>query len=281
MMSRNKPAFVFIHGAWHGAATWRRIIPRLQERGYTARALDLPGAGVHARSPATYEKRPLDNAAFAVEPSPNADVSQEERTRSVISLIEEMDGPVVLVGHSLGGLTVSAVAEVVPDRLCALVYLAAFLLPPGMTAAAMIQHGTMGRAVVPSLFRADPAGVGALRIDPRSDDPTYLEQVKTAFYADMSVNDFTQMLASLHCDEPAEVILQPSPVTASGFGQVQRHYIRCLEDRAIPIEGQDFMVAALDGAIGGETQLHTIASSHSPFYSQPDALVDVLADIAR
>jgi pimeloyl-ACP methyl ester carboxylesterase len=61
-------------------------------------------------------------------------VSQGDRTRAVVALIEKVareddDRPVVLVGHSLGGLTVSAVVEAIPERVCAVVYLAAFLLP--------------------------------------------------------------------------------------------------------------------------------------------------------
>lgn len=279
-MPHTKPAFLFIHGAWHGAATWRRVIPLLQESGYRALALDLPGAGAHAKSPAAYYERPLDREAFATQLSPNAGVSQAERTRAVVSLIEEIGEPVILVGHSLGGLTISAVAEEVPDLVRALVYLAAFLVPPGMPAIAMIQHETMASSIVPSLFQGDPAVIGALRLDPRTDDPLYRAQVKAAFYGDVSEADFDQALASLHSDEPAGVGMQPSSITAARFGRVPRHYIRCLEDRAIPITGQDFMIAAVDGVIGGETYQHTMTTSHSPFYSKPEALVDILTSIA-
>ena len=41
------------------------------------------------------------------------------------------------------------------------------------------------------------------------------------------------------------------------------------EDRAIPVSGQDFMIAAVDGALGGQTSTHMLAARHSPFYSQP------------
>jgi pimeloyl-ACP methyl ester carboxylesterase len=45
------PAFVFVHGAWHDAATWRLVTPLLQARGNVVRASDLPGAGRNARAP--------------------------------------------------------------------------------------------------------------------------------------------------------------------------------------------------------------------------------------
>ena len=82
-MSQVNPAFVFVHGAWHDAATWRLVTPLLEARGYVARALDLPGAGRNAKAPRSYGRRPLDPAAFAIERSPNAEVSQQDRTREV------------------------------------------------------------------------------------------------------------------------------------------------------------------------------------------------------
>ena len=116
-----RPAFVFVHSAWLSAATWQKLIPLLEARGYVARALDLPGAGANAKAPSSYDRRPLDAAAFASEPSPNASVTQEDRTRAVIALVEDTrrqtGAPIVLVGHSLGGLTVTAVAETIPEQL--------------------------------------------------------------------------------------------------------------------------------------------------------------------
>jgi pimeloyl-ACP methyl ester carboxylesterase len=165
-MSGAKPAFVFVHGAWHSAAAWHELIPLLDARGHVARALDLPGAGANAKAPSSYDRRPLDPAAFASEFSPNAGVSQEDRTRAVVNFVEETNrqtgAPVVLVGHSLGSLTVTAVAEAIPERLHAVVYLCAFLIPPGMSASAISQHPSMRASLVPTLLKANPMEVGAI-----------------------------------------------------------------------------------------------------------------------
>ncbi|MFI0849166.1 hypothetical protein ACH196_34835, partial [Mesorhizobium sp. IMUNJ23232] len=64
------------------------------------------------------------------------------------------------------------------------------------------------------------------------------------------------------------------------FGSVPRHYIRTTQDRAVPLTGQDHMIAAVDGTIGGTTITHTMESSHSPFLSQPAALSRILLDIS-
>src|SRR5262249_11496128 len=106
-MSDTKPAFVFVHGGWVGGGIWQPVIRLLEERDYVGRALDLPGCGVHAKSPQAYSRRPLNAEAFATEPSPVADVTQEERTAAVVAFVEDTarktGGPVVLVAQSLGG----------------------------------------------------------------------------------------------------------------------------------------------------------------------------------
>jgi len=274
------PGFLFVHGAWHGEATWRRLLPMLHDAGFDARALDLPGAGRNARMPASFTARPFDATAFATEPSPNAGVTQAERTEAVVELVAEMGGNVILVGHSLGGVTISAVAEAVPDSVRAAVYLTAFMLPPLMPAIAMIQHETMAAALVPPLFCADPGVAGALRINPAAEDAGYVSQLRAAFYGDLSDADFAEIRETLHCDEPASVAVTPSPVTAARFGKVRRHYVRCLADQAIPVAGQDFMIGAVNGALGGETETHTLDASHSPFFSKPADLAEILKMIA-
>jgi hypothetical protein len=85
--------------------------------------------------------------------------------------------------------------------------------------------------------------------------------------------------SQLHCDESNAAALAPSEITPGRFGGLPRHYIRTTQDRAIPLPGQDYMVATVDGAIGGRTTTHTLESSHSPFLSQPAALSKILIDI--
>src|SRR5713101_746171 len=129
-MSATKAAFVLIHGGWHNHSAWDRVTPILKANGFAALTLDLPGAGVNAIAPTSLGLRPFDPAAFAAERSPIAGVTQEERTQAVVALVKEAaslsDGKVVLVGHSAGGMTISAVAEQVPNLLLAVVYLSGF-----------------------------------------------------------------------------------------------------------------------------------------------------------
>ncbi|MCX2721393.1 alpha/beta fold hydrolase [Roseibium salinum] len=275
---------VLVHGAWHSGSTWSEVAPLLRDKGFDVVAVDLPGAGPNASRPASFSKRPLESAVFATEPSPNAGVGQEERTQAFIDAVrassERTGKKVVLAGHSLGGITVSPVVEAVPELIHAVVYVTAFMLAPGLPAIAMIQDATMADAIVPQLFLADPQTVGALRIDVASTDPEYRQKLKEAFYGDLTESQFEAALAGLHPDEPVQVAIVPSPVTPERFATVPRHYVRCTQDRAITLAGQDKMIADMDAALGGKTIVHTLNASHSPFYSAPDALSDILSRIA-
>src|SRR3984957_3861560 len=164
-MSATKAVFVLIHGGWHNHSSWDKVTPLLKANGFAALTLDLPGAGVNAIAPTSFGLRPFDATAFAAERSPIAGITQEQRTQAVVALVKEAaslsDGRVILVGHSAAGMTISAVAEQVPDLLLAIVYLAGFMVPNGMPLLAMLQHETLSSALAPGLFVGDPAAIGA------------------------------------------------------------------------------------------------------------------------
>jgi pimeloyl-ACP methyl ester carboxylesterase len=97
------PTFGLLHGAWHGAWCWDRLLPELERRGARAVAVELPAADA-AATMADYVDATL--SALAAEPE-----------------------PVVLVGHSLAGLVIPRVAAARP--VSRLVYLCAFIPRPG------------------------------------------------------------------------------------------------------------------------------------------------------
>jgi Lysophospholipase len=176
-MSATKAAFVLVHGGWHNHSAWDRVTPLLEADGFAALTLDLPGAGVNAIAPTSLGLRPFDPVAFATERSPIAGVTQEQRTQAVVALVKEAasrsGGKVILVGHSAGGMTISAVAEQVPNLLLAVVYLAGFLMPNGLPLLAMLQHEALSSALAPGLFVGDPIAIGATRIHAGSTDEAY------------------------------------------------------------------------------------------------------------
>src|SRR6266511_1690687 len=95
--------FVLVHGAWHGAWCWERLAPKLRNRGHDVLAIDLPSEDLSA-----------GGARYA---------------EVVTEAIGDPSDDVVLVGHSLGGLTIPLVAEQRP--VARLVFLSALLPVPG------------------------------------------------------------------------------------------------------------------------------------------------------
>lgn len=116
-----KPTIVLVHGAFADSSSWNRVIPILQQDGYTVVAAPNPLRGVRA----------------------DADV--------VADVVRSIDGPVVLVGHSYGGSVISEAAEGLTN-VKGLVYVAAFAPDTGETAIGLTGRfpgSTLGPALAP------------------------------------------------------------------------------------------------------------------------------------
>ena len=278
--------FVLVHGAWHGAWTYEQVIPQLAALGHPAIARDLPAHGLNARSPDSFHLRPLDPLRFATEPSKVAGVTLEDYVQSIEQTIAAMTSlghsKVVLVGHSMGGVPITAVAERIPEKIAHLVYLTAFMPASGVPGVSYIAAPENAGEMVGPQLMADPAQVGALRMDHRSTDANYIRNGKLAFYDDVTDDAYSAIAHLLTPDVPVGPFATPVVTTTARWGSVPRHYIKCLQDRAIrPALQQRFIDEANAFVPAMPMRVHALDSSHSPFLSQPKALADVLAAIAR
>lgn len=232
--------FVLIHGAWHGGWCWEKLVPLLESRGHRVLAPDLPGHGADR--------------------TPTASVTLDLYAARVCDVIAAEPEPVVLVGHSMGGVVISAAAERIPERIRTLVYLAAFLVGEGESLLAAAGADT-GSALTGNLV---PSADGAsVTVKP--------EVVVPAFYAECTPADAERARARL-VPQSAAPFTTPVPWTAARAGRVPRAYIACLRDRAISPALQQRMYEARPC----KTVL-TLDTDHSPFYSTPDALAAHLA----
>jgi pimeloyl-ACP methyl ester carboxylesterase len=230
---------ILVHGAWHGAWCWLRVLRELEFRQRGAAAIDLPGMGEDT--------------------TPPADVSLDLWAEAIGETLKTLNKPALLVGHSMGGMAISQAAELNPDLIAGLVYLCAYLPQDGDTLLDMAGRATPGTSLVEPVFSADGATVSA------SD-----ACLRPAFYADCTDQDF---LFAKSRPKPMSVrpAVEPVHLTAERFGRVPRHYIECLNDRAVPIDQQRAMVAASPCR-----SVHTLDTGHSPFLSAPDKLTDIL-----
>lgn len=236
--------FVLIHGAWHGGWCWERVQPLLETRGHKVIAPDLPGLGS--------DQTPVDT------------VTMETWVSFVTDLIKEQNGPVVLVGHSRGGIVISEAAERIPAKIGKLVYLTAFMLPDGMSMQEVIDQSAQGETAA-ELIEPSPDFV---TISIKSD------VVQEKFY-NRTAEQWVRKAEEQLRPEPVMSFLSPVAVSEDRFGRVPRAYIECTEDHVIPIELQ----RSFRDAINCEDVV-TLDSDHSPFFSMPEELASALEDLA-
>jgi pimeloyl-ACP methyl ester carboxylesterase len=112
-MGNHKTTYILVHGAWHGSWSWKHVRATLQSAGQNVFTPTLTGLG---------ERSHLNSAA----------VDLSTHIADIVNLIrwEELSD-VVLCGHSYAGAVITGVADQIPDRIRALVFLDAFLLENG------------------------------------------------------------------------------------------------------------------------------------------------------
>jgi pimeloyl-ACP methyl ester carboxylesterase len=282
----DRPIFVLVHGAWHGAWCYAPLAAALAARGHLSIARDLPAHGLNARFPASYLKRPLDKEAFASEPSPVANTTLDDYASQVMQAIDDAyslgHGKVIVVGHSMGGIAITAAAEQMPEKIAKIVYLSAFMPASGVPALDYVRAPENRGEMLGQLMLASPRVAGALRVDPRSDDEAYRASAKRALYDDIPQADYDAIANLMSCDVPAAPFATAIPTTAARWGAIPRHYIKCLQDRVIlPALQQRFIDEADAFVPANPTRVHQLDTSHSPLVSQPAVLAGVLTDIAK
>jgi pimeloyl-ACP methyl ester carboxylesterase len=275
---------VLVHGAWHSSACWADVVPVLSGQGTRALAIDLPGAGVHARLPAAYLAE--GQRGLADEPSPLRDLTLRETADVVVEVLRGLRSEgsgrrTVLVGHSLAGPAITLAAESAPELVDHLVYVAA-LVPTALGSAAAYLALPEAGPRYPFLYVGDPAVIGATRINPRSPDPEYRALLHRTFYGDVDEERFLAYAAGLTPDNPVGIARATVGATAQRWGSIPRTYVLTTQDRVVNPAVQQRMIDDADRlAPGTRFRVVRIGSSHSPFASRPRDLARILREAGR
>jgi pimeloyl-ACP methyl ester carboxylesterase len=234
--------FVLVHGAWHGAWCWYKVVHLLEAQGREALAIDLPGHGADR--------------------TPVAEVTLARYVETLCLVLESQAEPVVLVGHSMAGAVISQAAEAFPDAVHTLVYLTAYLLQTGES--------------ISRVARGDPgAQLGAYR---RFSDDRKLITLEpagcaTILYHDCPPEDVALASRAL-CPQAVAPFVTPVQITASNYGRIPRVYIECLQDRAISLAWQRKMQSHVPCS-----KVVSLDTGHSPFFADPEALATHLTEL--
>ena len=231
-------SFLLIHGGFHGAWCWTKVIPELEKLGHSARAIDLPGRGS--------------------DKTPHGEITLDTWAKYVIEQASAEEQPPVLVGHSLGGLSLTRASELAPDAFHSLIYLTAMVPPEGEAA----------------VSREDVSHVPYMNII--NDDQTWTAggEIVSGLYNTCSAEDIAYAAAQL-CPEPWNPMITPITTTEGRFGRVRRSYIFCALDMMVPLARQQGIAERL-----GCTRTMTMETDHSPFFSAPEELARNLVSLA-
>jgi pimeloyl-ACP methyl ester carboxylesterase len=243
-VTADSASVVLVHGAWHGAWCWERVVDGLTRAGVTAIAVDLPGHG--------------DDTG------PLGDLHGD--ARRVRDVLDAVGAPVVLVGHSYGGAVITEAGD--HPAVAEVVYLAALALDADeMCATAAADEARAAR--IDHTGRADlgagfvPTGDGSVTLDPVvAVDALYNHCDRESI--DLALARLGPQPLATFQQTPDAVAWRTRPAT----------YVVCTDDRAIHPDLQRILARRC----GTSTEWDT---DHSPFLSRPDLVIELLRDRAQ
>ncbi|MFD3400171.1 alpha/beta fold hydrolase [Kribbella sp. NPDC058693] len=222
-MSSTRPAVVLIHGGFVDGSGWRGVYDRLRAQGHRVAVVQNPTVS-------------LDGDVTAVK-----------------QVLDSIDGPAVLVGHSYGGVVVTETGT--DERVVGLVYIAAFAPDKGESVNTLIADPPPGAPVPPIL----PPRDGYLCLD--------RDKFHESFAGDLPADEAAFMADS---QVPWGVNALAGSVTEPAWRAKQSWYLVAADDRMIPPPAQRQMAERAGATV------REVSGSHSVYVSQPQAVADLI-----
>lgn len=261
---------VLVHGAWQGSWSFALLTPYLEQLGWQVHALDLPENGCFVAPDleqiSTSNRQQPDQIQSELRKLTHYSADLQGYSTYVCDYIEKLGESVVLLGHSGGGLTISQVAEMIPEKIECLIYLVGMLLPSGSTFLEFIQRCEKTfpqmsfQGIAPYLrFEDGKSMVSA-------------EGAQKIFLQDCPTELAKHLIAQLKAQPETGRDLRPI-LTAQRFAQVKKIYVEALKDQSLDIRMQRLMyqLQPVDAVI-------TMDTGHVPQAIQPELLAQRLND---
>ncbi|GAA6132188.1 alpha/beta fold hydrolase [Halopseudomonas sabulinigri] len=243
-----QPTFVLIHGAWAASWVWDSLRAVLQDQGYAVITPDMPG---NSRNPATPEQITMAGCLRAVEDS-----------------CAGVSGPLLIAGHSGGGVIATQAAEALAERVAGVAYIAGMMLPSGLGFAELAAEAQ----------KTHPEAVGIWPYLRWSEDRQWssvpAETVCEVFLQDLP-REQAMAAAQLFCAQPEGTRALVAEWTPERFGRLPRLYIEATQDRSVVLPVQRRMQLLVPGA-----EVVSLDCGHVPQVVATDAVADALLAFA-
>ncbi|SHF15185.1 alpha/beta hydrolase [Streptoalloteichus hindustanus] len=277
------PTFVFVHGSNSNSFSWAPLQRELALLGHRTLAVDLPGHGFGAAFSAAYQA-PQDLTALAGAPSTLAGVPFADTVEHVSDVVRRVaeHGPVILVGHSRGGCTLTGVGNAVPELVDRIVYISAWCCVDLTVGEYMAtpEYATTALNDTAGVLVGNPVELGVLRMNWRTADPRLLAALKHAILAEGTEQEFLAYLNTLEPDESLDAGGPEDRAHADTWGRVPRTYVRLTQDTSIPVALQDRFIREADALTPDNPfDVRSLDSSHVGFLVRPAEAAAVLADL--
>ena len=243
-MAAEKPTIVLVHGAFENGQVWGHVTAKLKKDGYDVVTVDLPGRPGNPMAP---DK-----------------VSLDMYRDTVVKALGTTSRPAVVVGHSFGGIVISAAAEQAPKKIKTLVYLAAYLPHNGDSLVSMAQQDHDAK-IGPHLQIQKEKGIASIEYSARAD-----------LFANGGPDGLRKAIPDLILDEPLAPLATPVKLTSANFGKVDKAYIHTASDQVISPAFQAQMVARTP-----VRAQYTLKTGHTPFLTDPDGLANAIEQAAK
>jgi len=218
-----KPTVVLVHGAFATAASWDKVADILRKKGITVATVDNPLTSL------------ADDVAA---------------TKAVLA---KQKGPVVLAGHSWGGVVIGEAGD--DPKVKSLVFVAAFGLDKGES----IQSVSAGSP--------PPAGIQALRPDANGNLLVDPAQFPTVFASDVPADEAQKMAAG---QVPTSPTIFAAPSTVAAWHVKPSYFVVSSNDQMIPPQAETAFAQRM------KATTITLPASHAVMVSEPDKVADLI-----
>ena len=233
--------FVLVHGAFSGAWIWEPLAERLKAAGHSAEAFDLPGLGD--------------------DQTPVAEVTLDACAARLCEVLASSSEPAIVVGNSMGGIIATQAAARCPERVAALVYATAFIPKDGQSLLDLtkLPEGA-GDQVQANITIEGTPPVAAM--------PAAAS--RQALYGSCA-EDVAAWAVARQRPQPLAPFGTPVSIPPGSLDSVNRYYVLCGRDRAIPLALQRRMAAE-----NPCLEVVELDTDHTPHLSMPKELAEAL-----